>query len=82
MLVVSVTIIAISVIYEVSLFISLPPFCLLLLSSPFLPKNVNVKIQRLIILLYTYEGEILSVTLREEQRLRVFQDFTSILNTL
>ena len=45
-------------------------------------KNVNVKIQRLIILLYTYEGEILSVTLREEQRLRVFQDFTSILNTL
>jgi len=50
MLVVSVTIIAISVIYDVSLLISLPPFSLLLLSSPFLSKNVNVKVQRLIIL--------------------------------
>jgi len=45
-----VTVIAISVIYEVSLFISLPPFGLFLLSSPFISKNVNVKVQRLIIL--------------------------------
>jgi hypothetical protein len=47
---VPVTIIAVSVICEVSLFISLPPFGLLLLSSPFLSKNVNIKVQRFIIL--------------------------------
>jgi hypothetical protein len=47
---VPVTIIAISVIYEVSLFISLPPFGLFLLSPPFLSKNINVKVLRLIIL--------------------------------
>ena len=50
MLGVPVTIIAIGVIYEVSLFISLPPFGLFLLSSPVLSKNVNVKVLRLIIL--------------------------------
>ena len=47
---VPVTIIAISVIYEISLFISLPPFGLFLLSFPFLSKNVKVKVQGLIIL--------------------------------
>lgn len=46
MLGVPVTIIALSVICEVSLFISQPPFGLFLLSSPFLSKNVNVKLQR------------------------------------
>ena len=43
-----------------------------LLSSSFLPKNMKIKIYRIIILPVVYGCQIWSVTLREERRLRVF----------
>ena len=46
-----------------------------LLSSPFLSKNLNIKIYRTIILhVVLYGCERWSLTLREERRLRVFEN--------
>ena len=53
----------------------LPPFSPRLLSCPFLSKNINIKIQRTIILpLVLYGCETWSSTLREKHRLRVFEN--------
>ena len=53
----------------------LPPFSPRLLSSPFLSKNINIKIHRIIILpVVLYGCETWSVTLREEHRLRVSEN--------
>ena len=46
-----------------------------LLSSSFLPKNLKIKIYRIIILpVVLYGCETWSLTLREERRLRVFEN--------
>ena len=51
------------------------PFCLVYLSSSLLSKNVKIKIYRTIILrLVLYVCEILSLKLREERRLRKFDN--------
>jgi hypothetical protein len=50
-------------------------FCVCLLSSLLLPRNVKVKIYKTVILPVVLHGcEILYDTLREEHRLRVFEN--------
>ena len=44
-----------------------------LLSSSLLPKNIQIRIYRTIILLVSYGFETWSLALREELRLRVFE---------
>jgi hypothetical protein len=47
----------------------------IILYSPLLTKNIQIRIQKIIILpVVLYKRETLSLTLREEHRLRVFEN--------